>query len=92
MDTETRYTVTAIITSRDDERRVALGTAPSRRKARRVGYREGAKQHPSRFSSAIFDLEILDTATGATVRCAWADEEAYRRSLDRPTVADRGVW
>lgn len=54
--------------------------------------REGAKQHPSRFSSAIFDLEILDTATGAMVRCAWADEEAYRRSLDRPTVADRGVW
>ena len=48
--------------------------------------------YPSRFSSAIFDLEILDTATGATVRCAWADEEAYRRSLDRPTVADRGVW
>jgi hypothetical protein len=37
-------------------------------------------------------VEILDTATGAMVRCAWADEEAYRRSLDRPTVADRGVW
>jgi hypothetical protein len=43
-------------------------------------------------ASAMFDLEILDTATGAMVRCAWADEEAYRRSLDRPTVADRGVW
>ena len=92
MLTADRYTVTAIISSRDDERRVDLGTAPSRRKARRIGYREGAKRHPSRFSSAIFDLEILDTATGAMVRCAWADEEAYRRSLDRPTVADRGVW
>ena len=92
MLTDARYTVTAIISSRDDERRIALGTAPSRRQARRIGYREGAKQHPSRFSSAIFDLEILDTATGATVRCACADAEAFRRSLDRPTVAERGVW
>jgi hypothetical protein len=66
--------------------------ADPRDKGLLIGYREGAKQHPSRFSSAMFDLEILDTATGAAVRCAWADEEAYRRSLDRPTVADRGVW
>ena len=92
MLTDARYTVTAIISSRDDERRIALGTAPSRRQARRIGYREGAKQHPSRFASAISDLATLDPATGATVRCARAAEEAFRRSLDRPTVAERGVW
>ena len=44
-----RFTVTAVITFRDDVSRVLLGRASSRRQARRIGYRQGPKFVPSRF-------------------------------------------
>ena len=41
----TRYTVSAVISTRNDERRIHLGTAPSRRKARRIAYRTAGAGH-----------------------------------------------
>jgi len=87
-----RYTVTAIINTRNDERRIALGTAPSRRKARRLAYRKGIDHQTPRYSSALFSLEILDTLTGGQVSAKGAEFECYCRYEALPTVADVGYW
>ena len=50
-----RYTVTAVVTFRGDERRHLLGTAATRRQARRMAYRCGLMRVPSRFSAEMFD-------------------------------------
>jgi hypothetical protein len=92
MQNPARYTVTAIIHTRGDVTRRPMGAAPSRRKARRLGYRFGEDHAPSRFSSAIFELEIIDTATGQRVRARWAEDEALDRRDRQMTVGERGVW
>lgn len=87
-----RYTVSAVLTyNNEEDRRIDLGTAPSRRKAKRLGYREGAAHYPLR-SSCLFDLEIIDTVTGEKVRAAGAETEAYHRALQIPTVGEVGYW
>lgn len=88
----TRYTVAALVTYHDDTARTVLGAATSRRKARRLAYREGVKHHPSLYSSARFDLEIIDTATGERIPADWAEGEVYRRLCALPTVAEVGYW
>lgn len=87
-----RYTVTALIITAGGEARTLLGKAPSRRKARRIGYREGAFHFPLLSHSALFELEIRDEQTGERVRAGWAEEEAYHRARALPTVADVGWW
>lgn len=87
-----RFTVSALLHVRGDVTRRSIGAATSRRAARRLGYREGQDHAPSRFSSAIFELEILDTVTGQTVRAGWAEDEALRRRDAQMTVGERGVW
>lgn len=87
-----RFTVTTVITWCGDVTRTLVGTAPSRRAARRLAYREGVKHTPSRFSTVMFDLEILDTVTGAPVRATWAESEMLRRRDALQTVAERGIW
>lgn len=87
-----RYTISAIVSYHGDARATLIGTAPSRRKARRLGYRKGVQFVPSRFSSATLLLEIRDTATGEAIRSEWASEEAERRYDRLPTVADVGYW
>ncbi len=90
--TQDRYTVAAVIIwNNDEDRRFDLGTAPSRRKAKRLGYREGCYHYPLH-SSALFTLEIRDTVTGETVRAAGAETEAYYRARALPTVAEVGWW
>lgn len=91
--TADRFQVSAVITSHGEPyRRAVLGSAPSRRKARRLGYREGAYEYPLRSTSTLFELEIIDTVTGETVPAGWAEEEAYQRARALPTVADVGFW
>jgi len=92
MQNATRYTVSALTHTRGDVTRRTIGAAPSRRKARRLGYREGQDHAPSRFSSAIFELEIIDTLTGERVRADWAEGEALARRDRQMTVGERGVW
>jgi len=87
-----RFTVAAVISYRSHERTIILGSAPSRRRARRIGYRKGVQHHPSRYSAAMFRLEVIDTATGERVRADWADHEVYLRYHQQPTVADVGYW
>ena len=41
-----RYTVTALVRFYEHETRHPLGTAPSRRKARRIGYLDGCRYYP----------------------------------------------
>lgn len=90
--TTDRYTVTAVIIfNNDSDYRIDLGTAPSRRKARRIGYREGRYHYPLH-SSAIFTLEIRDEHTGELVRAPWAEEEAYHLARALPTVGEVGWW
>lgn len=87
-----RYTIAAVIIfNNDEDRRYDLGTAPSRTKAKRTGYLDGARHYPLR-SSAIFELEIRDTVTGERVRAAGAETEAYKRALQIPTVGELGYW
>ena len=88
----TRYTVSAVISTRNDERRIHLGTAPSRRKARRIAYRKGIDYQTPRYSSALFSLEILDTVTGEQVSAKGAEFECYCRYEALPTVGDVGYW
>ena len=93
MDTVTaRYTATAVLTSHGTERRVDLGSAPSLRKARRIGYREGKYEYPRLSHSTLFDLEIVDTRTGEKVPARWAEMEAYNRRNEIVTVGERGIW
>lgn len=86
-----RFTVTAIVTY-NGERRTFLGVAASRRKARRLAYRAGQGAVPSRYSRAMFDIEIVDTVTGEQVPACWAESEAVRRNRNEMTVGERGVW
>ena len=88
-----RYTVTAVVNFNNDEPRMhPLGAANSKRQARRLGYRTGHRHVPSRFSAAMFDLEIIDTMTGKPVPAKWAESEAIRRAAGEMTAAERGVW
>lgn len=87
-----RFTVTVVITWHNDVSRILLGRAGSRRLARRIAYRQGQRFVPSRNSSAMFDLEIFDTVTCSPIASHWAEEEAYRRSRNQQTVAERGIW
>lgn len=87
-----RFIITALVTWAGDVTRTAIGTAPSRRAARRLAYRQGIKHVPSRFSVVSFDLEILDTVTGAPVRAIWAEAEMLRRRDAQQTVGERGIW
>lgn len=91
MSNHDRYTVTAVISLYDTEERYPLGTAPSRRKAKRIGYQQGCYRYPLH-SSAMFELVILDTVTGERVRAAGAEVEAWHRARALPTVADVGWW
>jgi hypothetical protein len=90
--TAARFTVTALVTWAGDVTRTPIGCASSRRAARRLAYRRGIQFVPSRFSVASFDLEIVDTATGAPVRAGWAEAEMLRRRDAQQTVAERGIW
>lgn len=92
MQNSTRYTVSALTHSRGEVTRRTIGAAASRRKARRLGYRQGEDFAPSRFSSAIFELEIIDTVTGERVKADWAEGEALSRRDNQMTVGERGVW
>jgi hypothetical protein len=87
-----RYTVAALIDFHGNIRREPLGTAPSRRKAKRIGYLDGCRYYPLHSSVAMFELEIIDTATGERVRAHGAEVEAYHRARALPTVADVGWW
>lgn len=88
-----RFTVTAVVTVNNGEDiHTELGQASSRRKARRIAYREGQGAVPSRFSSALFDIEIRDNVTGSLVPAGWADREAVARNRNELTVGDVGYW
>ena len=87
-----RFTVAALVTYHDDTTRTVIGAASSRRKARRLAYRAGVKHHPSLYSSAQFDLEIIDTVTSERVPADWSEREVYRRMCALPTVAEVGYW
>ena len=88
-----RFSVTAIVTVNNDEDiRTELGQADSRRKARRIAYRKGQGAVPSRFSRALFDIEIRDTVTGALVPAGWAEREAVARNRAELTVGEVGYW
>lgn len=88
-----RFTVTAVVVpNNDEETRTLLGQAGSRRKARRIAYREGQAAVPSRFSRALFDIEILDTVTGKLVPAGWAEREAVARNRAELTVGEVGYW
>lgn len=91
MSAADRFTVAAVITWHDDVRRVPLGAAASRRKARRIGYRQGTGHYPLH-SSAHFEIEIIDSATGARVRADGAEHLARARAMNLPTVGDLGYW
>ncbi len=82
-----RYTVTAVVRFWENETRHPLGSAPSRRKARRIGYLDGCRHYPLLSSVALFELEIVDTLTGERVRAHGAEVEAYHRARALPTVA-----
>lgn len=84
------FTVNVVIRFHENERRVALGTAPSRRKARRLGYRNGLYHYPLLSTVAMFELEIIDEQTGERVPAPWAEEECYHRARALPT-ADGGA-
>lgn len=91
--TAARFTVTAVvIVNNDEDIRTVLGQADSRRKARRIAYREGQGAVPSRFSRALFDIEIRDNATGAMVPAGWAEREAVARNRAELTVGEVGYW
>lgn len=77
-----RYTVTALVRFYEHETRHPLGTAPSRRKARRIGYLDGCRYYPLLSTVAVFELEIRDTVTGKLVRAHGAEIEAYHRALE----------
>ena len=83
---------TARRSSRSSRRARPLGTAPSRRKARRIGYLDGCRYYPLLSTVAVFELEIRDTVTGKLVRAHGAEIEAYHRARDLPTVGDVGYW
>lgn len=92
MITANRYTVTAVVTyNNEEDSRTPLGSAPSRRKARRLGYRAGCHHYPLH-SRAIFSIEIRDEQTGELVRADGAETEAYHRARRLPTVGDLGWW
>lgn len=85
-----RYTVVALIVfNNEEDRRYPLGSAVSRRKARRIGYREGARHYP-RHSGAFLELEIFDTVTGSRVRASGAETEAFKRCLQIQAAAEIG--
>ena len=87
-----RYAVAAVIVyNNEEDRRYRLGSAASRRKARRLGYREGARHIPHH-SAAFMELEILDTVTGERVRASGAETEAWKRSQRLRTAAEIGCW
>lgn len=92
MSATDRYRIAAVIVwNNDEDRRYDLGTAPSRRKARQIGYLDGCRYYQLN-SIALFLLEIVDTLTGERVRASGAETEAYKRALLRPTIADVGYW
>lgn len=92
MQTEQRYTITAVIAWHDTEHRIPLGTATSRRKARRLGYREGKYHYPLLSTSSVFSIDIVDEVTGERVSTDWVEYEAYLRAQELETVGQRGVW
>lgn len=47
---------------------------------------------PSRFSSALFDIEIRDSVTGGLVPAGWAEREAVARNRAELTVGEVGYW
>lgn len=75
MQTEQRYTITAVIAWHDTEHRIPLGTATSRRKARRLGYREGKYHYPllstyvsaDEIATALLDQAQLVCGLAATL-------------------------
>lgn len=87
-----RYTVAVIIRFWEAETRYPLGRAPSRRKAKRLGYQIGARHYPLNSSVAVFELEIIDTTTGERVRASGAEVEAWHRAHQIPTVGELGYW
>jgi hypothetical protein len=87
-----RYTVTALVHFHENTTRYPLGTAPSRRKAKRIGYLDGCRHYPLLSRVAMFELEIIDTETGERVRAAGAETEAYHRARALPTVGEVGWW
>jgi hypothetical protein len=87
-----RFTVTAIVTFYETEKRYLLGFTNDIDKAREIAAQDGARHYPLYSTCTMFDLEILDTVTGQKLNADAAEAEARDIARSMPTVADVGYW
>jgi hypothetical protein len=86
---ERRYRVTALACG--SKTRVYLGGAPSRRKARKLGYTRGP-DYCRPWLGATFAIEIIDALTGDRVRATGAEAEALKRAKRQPLTRDSAAF
>ena len=87
-----RFTITAIVTFWENEKRYPLGTSNDVAQALEIAARDGARHYPLHSTCAMFDLEILDTTTGKKINANAAEHKARAIARAMPTVADVGYW